>query len=74
MPEDFYAGDKPLYVQRASRKAWRCSRPMAGCRRTGPTTVFKVLSQIHGNIRDKAIDLSKTFTGEFVEAANQRYP
>jgi hypothetical protein len=36
--------------------------------------VYKVLSQIHGNIRDKVIDLSKTYTGEFVEAANQRYP
>jgi len=73
MPADFFAGDKALYVK-ALAEGMPMFSPDGRMPSSGPSTVLKVLSQLHGNIRDKAIDLSKTFTGEFVEAANQRYP
>ena len=73
MPEDFYTGDKALYV-RALAEGIEMFSPDGRMPASGPPTVFKVLSQIRGNLKDKTIDLSRTYTGEFVEAANQRYP
>jgi NitT/TauT family transport system substrate-binding protein len=34
-----------------------------------PQTVLNVLTQIRGNLKDKAVDLSKTYTDEFVDRA-----
>lgn len=73
VPPAFYAGDRALYVK-ALAEGMQMFSPDGRMPPAGPATVYKVLSQIHGNIRDKVIDLSKTYTGEFVEAANQRYP
>jgi NitT/TauT family transport system substrate-binding protein len=36
----------------------------------GPATVLSVLSVIKPEVRDRPIDLAKTFTSEFVDRAN----
>jgi NitT/TauT family transport system substrate-binding protein len=38
----------------------------------GPETVLKVLSGFDPNIKGKSIDLSKTYTTQFVQKANQQ--
>ncbi|RQR30760.1 ABC transporter substrate-binding protein [Burkholderia sp. Bp9142] len=68
MPADYYGGSKSLYV-----KALQASMPMyspdgkmpAG----GPETVLKVLSEFNPNIKGRHIDLSRTFTNDFVNRA-----
>lgn len=68
MPADFYGSNKALYV--ASLKA---SMPMftangrmpAG----GPESVLTVLSAIKPAVKNAKIDLSKTYTNAFVDAA-----
>ncbi len=37
----------------------------------GPPTVLKVLSTFSKSLQGKQIDLSKTYTTEFVDAANK---
>lgn len=73
MPADFYAGDRALYVK-ALASGKQMFSPDGRMPESGPPTVFSVLSRIRGNLKDKTIDLSKTFSAAFVEAANQRYP
>jgi NitT/TauT family transport system substrate-binding protein len=68
MPKDYYAGDKALYVQGlADGKAQ--FTPDGRMPANGPETVLKVLSTFKKNLQDKQIDLSKTYTTEFVDAA-----
>ncbi|QNB08582.1 ABC transporter substrate-binding protein [Herbaspirillum frisingense] len=66
MPKDYYGGNKAIYVQ-----ALKASLPMyspdgkmpAG----GPEQVLKVMAGFNPNIKGKNIDLSKTYTNEFVD-------
>ena len=66
MPKDYYGGNKDIYV-----KALKASLPMyspdgkmpAG----GPEQVLKVMAGFNPNIKGKNIDLSKTYTNEFVD-------
>ncbi|OWY28796.1 ABC transporter substrate-binding protein [Herbaspirillum robiniae] len=66
MPKDYYGGNKAIYVQ-----ALKASMPMyspdgkmpAG----GPEQVLKVMAGFNPNIKGKNIDLSKTYTNEFVD-------
>jgi NitT/TauT family transport system substrate-binding protein len=68
MPADYYAGDKDLYVQAlANGKAM--FTPDGVMPASGPTTVLKVLSAFNKALQNKTIDLSKTYTTEFVSAA-----
>ncbi|EIJ45780.1 nitrate/sulfonate/bicarbonate ABC transporter periplasmic protein [Herbaspirillum sp. GW103] len=68
MPKDYYGGNKAIYVQ-----ALKASLPMyspdgkmpAG----GPEQVLKVMAGFNPNIKGKNIDLAKTYTNEFVDAA-----
>jgi NitT/TauT family transport system substrate-binding protein len=68
MPRDYYGADKALYVS-----ALKASLPMyttdgrmpAG----GPETVLKVLASYKPLVKSKNIDLSKTYTNAFLEAA-----
>lgn len=68
MPKDFYVGDKEGYI-----KALNDGKGMftsdgvmpAG----GPETVLAVLSGFSKNVKGKTIDLSKTYTTEFVKNA-----
>ena len=68
MPKDFYAGDKEGYVKAlADGKAMFTADGVmpAG----GPETVLSVLSAFSKNVKGKTVDLSKTYTTEFVKNA-----
>jgi len=68
MPKDFYAGDKEGYVKAlADGKAMFTADGVmpAG----GPETVLAVLSAFSKNVKGKTVDLSKTYTTEFVKNA-----
>jgi NitT/TauT family transport system substrate-binding protein len=68
MPADYYAGDKDLYIQAlANGKAM--FTPDGVMPASGPPTVLKVLSEFNKALQGKTIDLSKTYTTEFVSAA-----
>jgi NitT/TauT family transport system substrate-binding protein len=68
LPPEDYAGDKALYVQSlANSKAM--FTPDGVMPPSGPATVLKILSVVNKAVRGKAIDLSRTYTTEFVAAA-----
>jgi NitT/TauT family transport system substrate-binding protein len=68
MPADYSQGDKTLYAS-----AIKSSLPMftkdGVMPKDGPETVEKVLKAFNPNIKNATIDLSKTYTTEFVEKA-----
>nr|WP_253711573.1 ABC transporter substrate-binding protein [Bradyrhizobium sp. WD16] len=69
MPKDYYAGDLALYVQ--GLKEGKAQYSADGMMPEGaPESVLKVLSSFSPNVQGKTIDLSKTFTREFVVKAN----
>jgi NitT/TauT family transport system substrate-binding protein len=71
MPKDYYVGDKELYVKGiADGKAQ--FTPDGRMPKDGPETVLKVLAAFSKNVQGKEIDLAKTYTTEFVDAANQK--
>ncbi len=68
MPKDYYVGDKALYVRGlADGKAM--FTPDGKMPADGPETVLKVLSSFSRNLKGKTVDLSKTYTTAFVDAA-----
>ncbi len=68
MPKDFYAGDKEGYVKAlADGKAM--FTPDGVMPQGGPETVLAVLSAFSKNVKGKTVDLSKTYTTEFVKNA-----
>jgi len=71
MPKDYYAGDKPMYV-----KALNDGKGMftsdGRMPETGPKTVLAVLSAFSKNVRGKTVDLSRTFTYDFVDNAKKK--
>ncbi|MBK3641201.1 ABC transporter substrate-binding protein [Streptomyces sp. MBT33] len=68
MPADYSQGNKALYAQ-----AVKSTLPMftkdGVMPANGPETVQKVLKAFNPNIKNAKVDLSKTFTTEFVEKA-----
>ena len=70
MPRDYYGGDKALYIS-----ALKASLPMftadGRMPADGPQTVLKVLSTFKPAVRNAHIDLAKTYTTQFVEAAGK---
>ncbi|ANP49956.1 NitT/TauT family transport system substrate-binding protein [Streptomyces griseochromogenes] len=68
MPADYSQGDKTLYAQ-----AIKSTLPMftkdGVMPEGGPETVEKVLKAFNPNIKNAEVDLSKTYTTEFVKAA-----
>ena len=68
MPPDYYGGDKGLYV-RALKASMPMYSPDGRMPQGGPETVLKVMSEFNSNIKGKHIDLSKTFTNQFVDQA-----
>jgi NitT/TauT family transport system substrate-binding protein len=70
MPADYWAGDKPMYVKALNDGKGMFTtdgRMPAG----GPKTVLAVLAAFSRSVKGKAIDLSRTYTTEFVVAANK---
>lgn len=69
MPRDYYAGDKASYVKAlADGKAMFTKDGVMP--EGGPETVLSVLSAFSRNMQGKKVDLSKTFTTEFVKNAS----
>ncbi|MGO4671158.1 ABC transporter substrate-binding protein [Bosea sp. 2RAB26] len=66
MPKDYYAGNKEAYVKALSdgKAMFTLDGVMP---QGGPETVLAVLSGFSKNIQGKQIDLSKTYTTEFVK-------
>jgi NitT/TauT family transport system substrate-binding protein len=69
MPKDFYAGDKEGYI-----KALNDGKNMFTADGVmpigGPETVLSVLSAFSKNVKGKTVDLSKTYTTQFVKNVN----
>lgn len=68
MPKDYYAGDKELYIKGLAEGKAQYT-PDGRMPNGGPETVLKVLSTFSKNVQGRQIDLSKTYTSEFVDAA-----
>lgn len=68
MPKDFYVGDKEGYIK-ALDESKGMFTPDGLMPEDGPKTVLTVLSEFSKNVQGKQIDLSKTYTTEFVKAA-----
>ena len=66
MPADYYGGNKALYVQ-ALKASLPMYSPDGKMPPGGPETVLKVMSEFNPNIKGKHIDLSSTYTNEFVD-------
>ena len=66
MPKDFYVGDKEGYVK-ALDAGKAMFTPDGIMPEDGPKTVLAVLSTFSKNVQGKQIDLSKTYTTEFVK-------
>ncbi|MES2259515.1 MAG: ABC transporter substrate-binding protein [Pseudomonadota bacterium] len=66
MPKSFYVGDKDSYVQalQTGKVMFTADGVMP---EGGPETVLAVLSGFSKNFKGKTIDLSKTYTTEFVK-------
>jgi NitT/TauT family transport system substrate-binding protein len=69
MPQDYYAGDKQLYLT-ALKGEFGMYSPDGKMPEGAPQFVLSVLQQFDDNVKDKNIDLSKTYTTEFVDKAN----
>jgi NitT/TauT family transport system substrate-binding protein len=69
MPADYYGGNKTLYVQ-ALKASLPMYSPDGKMPEGGPETVLKVMGGFNANIKGKHIDLSKTYTNEFVDRVN----
>ncbi|MBN9459334.1 MAG: ABC transporter substrate-binding protein [Bosea sp.] len=68
MPKDYYVGNKDAYVKALAdgKEMFTVDGVMP---QGGPETVLAVLSGFSKNIKGKQIDLSKTYTSEFVKNA-----
>jgi NitT/TauT family transport system substrate-binding protein len=66
MPADYFAGDKATYVK-ALTDGKGMYTPDGVMPVGGPDTVLAVLSGFSKNLQSKKVDLSKTFTTEFVK-------
>jgi NitT/TauT family transport system substrate-binding protein len=68
MPKDFYVGDKEGYIK-ALDAGKGMFTPDGVMPAGGPETVLAVLSGFSKNVKGKTVDLSKTYTTEFVKNA-----
>ena len=72
MPKEYYAGNRDLYLKGLIEGRDQFT-PDGRMPDKGPETVLKVLSTFSPSMKGKKIDLSKTYTMEFVEAANKAF-
>src|SRR4051794_12589850 len=68
MPEEYMLGDKALFIAaiEANHDAYS---PDGRFMKDGPETALKVLKAFDPNVQNATIDLAKTYTSKFVEAA-----
>jgi NitT/TauT family transport system substrate-binding protein len=71
MPADYYAGDRTAYVK-ALANGKVMFIPDGRMPDSGPPTVLKVLSSFDKAVTGHRIDLSKTYTTEFVNAVQTK--
>ncbi len=69
MPADYYAGDKNAYIA-ALQRSLTIFTPDGVMPADGPATVLNVQSSFNDHVKGKTIDLTKTFTTQFVDKAN----
>ncbi|MBB5391158.1 MULTISPECIES: ABC transporter substrate-binding protein [unclassified Herbaspirillum] len=65
MPKDYYGNNKALYVQ-ALNNSLPMYSPDGRMPKGGPETVLAVLAGFNPNVKGKHVDLSRTYTDEFV--------
>lgn len=68
MPQDYYGGNKALYVQ-AVQNSLSMFNPTGLMPPAAPETVLKVLSTFDPNVKGKSINVNETWTDDFVKAA-----
>ena len=71
MPEDYYVGDKPLYLA-ALTASMNMFNPTGLMPQDGPATVLNVLASFNKELDPTKIDLKKTYTDEFVKGASAK--
>ena len=65
MPANYLAGDKVLYIQSLANSKSMFT-PDGVMPPSGPPTVLKILSSVNKTVRETTIELSRTYTSEFV--------
>src|SRR5438067_509416 len=68
LPADYYAGDKDLYLTSLTGSMPMFS-PDGKMPAGAPDFILKVLQTYNANVKGKTIDLTKTWTNEYVDAA-----
>ena len=68
LPADYYAGDKDLYLS-ALTGSMPMYSPDGKMPAGAPDFILKVLQTYNKNVQGKTIDLTKTWTNEYVDAA-----
>ena len=69
MPKDYLAGDRDLYIQGLTDGKVQYSKDGVLTQQAAES-VLRVLKTVSPSVQGKTIDLSKTFTTEFVKRAN----
>src|SRR5262249_10620303 len=69
MPAEYLAGDRETYV-RALAEGKAMFTADGKMPPEGPAIVLSILGAFNSNVKGKVIDLSKTFTNEFVDAVH----
>ena len=72
VPESYQLGDRTLYLD-TFQKVREAISPDGLIPEAGPATALKTLQTFDPDLGSKNIDLSKTYTNEFVEKANAKY-
>lgn len=67
LPPEYYAGGRAIYVQSLAHSKSMFT-PDGVMPLAGPASVLRVLSAVNRNVQNKQIDLSQTYTTEFVKA------
>ncbi|MCL6594342.1 MAG: ABC transporter substrate-binding protein, partial [Alicyclobacillus sp.] len=70
MPQDYYGGDKAMYVQ-ALKNSLAMFTSDGKMPADGPQTVLNVMATWNPDLKQKQIQLDKTYTTEFVDKALQ---
>ena len=73
LPSSYFQGQPDLYTK-AVEKCMEAMSPDGLMPADGPATALKALIAFSNDVRDAKIDLDKTWTNDFAQLANQKYP